>query len=439
MEIKRLINDAIRIAINSVNPYNLVKNCVKIENEKLYVNQKCYNLNQFEKIYIFSIGKASFPMAEAIYDILNEKISKGIILTKYGYKKERKLKNFEIIEAGHPILDENSIIGAKKIVKLAENSDDKTLIINLISGGGSSLFELPEFDLKLNELKKVNDVLLKSGMDINEINTVRKFLSKVKGGKFAKICYPAKVISLIISDVVGDRIDTISSGPTYPDNSDIREVYKKYEKIFIKNFPERIIKILQNFKTTNLDEKYFENVENLIIGNNFIALKTLKDFFSKNGFNLFILTSHLKGEAKEVAKIFSAIGIEILKGNSEWKKPFCLISGGETEVYVKGSGVGGRNSELVLSFLISISEYSYLLNNNLYFASFGTDGTDGPTDSAGALFSCDLLRKIKEKNLDPIKFLENNDSYTFFKNLNALIKTGPTNTNVCDVQILIIL
>lgn len=434
---------------NNLNNDNLNNDSLIIELESKTI--KC-NLNLFDKIYVFGIGKAAFNMGYAIEKILGNRITKGVIVTKYGHiDKNIKLKRFTVIEAGHPVPDKNSVFGAKTIYEIAEKADKKTLIINLISGGGSALFTLPEDGISLEDMQKTTKILLECGATITEINSIRKHLSKVKGGKFAKICYPAKIINIILSDVIGDRLDSIASGISVADNTNFNFVYQVIKKYAIEDkLPENVLKIIKDGLAGKIEDtpeqgdKIFENVENILLGNNFAAVKAAKTYLEEKGINSFLLTSHLSGEAKDIAKFFSSIAIDGIKDNLDFKKPVAFIAGGETTVTIKGNGKGGRNLEMVLAFLVDLikyndlSEYKDKIRNEIFFLSAGTDGTDGPTDAAGAIFSGKILDKMEKYKLDPVKYLENNDSYNFFDKCQGLIKTGPTNTNVCDIQILLI-
>ena len=440
MNYKKFIIETLLEAIKEVNPYNLIMKTVKLYGDSLKIKEIIIDLRNYSKVFVFSIGKAGYSMALGMENILKNRINRGIVLTKYGHS-EKKLKYFEIIEAGHPLPDENSIIGAKKIYEIAKNADDKTLIINLISGGGSSLFTYPDFNLSLKEVREVTDILIKSGANIYEINCIRKHLSKVKGGKFAKICYPATVINLILSDVVGDRLDTIASGICAPDSTTFSDAFKIAEKY---NLPHKIVKLFKKGingefeETPKKNDIIFKNVKNIIIGNNLSALKKVEEILRKNNIESLILTSHLQGEAREIAKFFAGITLDYFKNNFKFHPPFGLITGGETTVNVKGNGKGGRNQELVLAFTVELLKFKEYYKPNVYFVSIGTDGTDGPTDAAGAIFTPEIFNLIKKENLEVEKFLENNDSYNFFEKINHIIKTGPTHTNVCDIQILLL-
>jgi len=328
----------------------------------------------------------------------------------------------------------------KKVISICSNLTNEDLVICLISGGGSSLFSLPADGISLEEKRLATDVLLKSGANIREINIVRKHISKVKGGQLLNFLKPAKVISLILSDVVGDPLEYIASGPTSPDPSTFKDVYnivKKYNLIskLPKNIIERIEKGLNGevAETLKPGDKIFDNVKNIIVSNNIKSLIAMEEKAISLGYNTTILTSYAQGESREVGKFLCAIMKQISSYDTPVKKPACILLGGETTVTVKGKGKGGRNQELVLSVVLNCEGIK-----NFVFASIGSDGIDGYTDAAGAIADNLLLEEAINSGLKPEEFLENNDSYTFFKRTRNLIFTGPTGTNVNDFTIAII-
>jgi len=454
---KKIINDLKGIffkAVEEVNPYRIIKEHVSIDKNKLiiYVENQTYSfdLEKFKRIVVLGAGKATARMAKAIEDILGERIDEGIISVKYGYGE--KLKRIEIIEAGHPLPDENSIRATRRFKEIAESADKKTLVINLISGGGSSLLALPieylsgekKIILSLKELQLTTEALLECGATIDEINCIRKHLEVLKGGRFTKFLYPATSINLILSDVIGDRLNIIASGLTSPDNttySDALKILKKYS--LSKRIPKQVYMILDAGakglieETPVANDPVFLKVNNFIIGSNFIALIAAKNEAEKRKYNAVMLSSMLNGEAREVAKLFYSIAKEVRKHGFPAKPPACIFAGGETTVTLTGKGKGGRNQEMALSFLCEIKKYGER-GDNLYFLSAATDGSDGPTDAAGAFATESILQSALKKSLSPEDFLINNDSYNFFQNTGALFKTGPTNTNVCDLYITIV-
>lgn len=379
---RKLLLEILRNSIEVVEPYKLVKKQVILNRDIFKIKDNIYNINDFNKIIVIGGGKATASIACAIEEIFKDKISDGIINVKYGYREE--LRKIRIIEAGHPIPDKKGVDGTKEIIKLINKKEPNNLILCLISGGGSALLCSPSDGITLKDKQITTDLLLKCGANIEEINIVRKHISKVKGGRIVRLAYPAKVISLILSDVIGDKLDIIASGPTVADRSyfkDAMEVLKKYElwnKIpgSVKNHIEA-----GPDETPKPGDKIFDRVDNMIIGNNLFLLTHVKRLLEGKGFNSIILSSIIEGEAREVAKFHASIVKEILITGNPIPPPAAIISGGELTVTVKGSGIGGRNLEFSLAMAQEIQGL-----NNIIGMSIGTDGTDGPTNAAGAFF-----------------------------------------------------
>jgi len=431
-------------AIDAVNPKKAVKNHIIRKGKVLHIldkgNTVCkIDLKKYKRIIVTGAGKATAAMASSVEEILGDLISFGCIAVKYGYTEN--LSKIKIIEASHPIPDENGREAAKIILKLLEDAVESDLIISLISGGGSALLPMPPEPVTLEEKKFTTGLLMKSGASIHEINAVRKHLSLVKGGNLARAAYPATTVNLIISDVVGDDMDVISSGPFVPDNSTFAiaaEILKKYK--LQSRVPVSVWKYISDgadgIHTENPKQNSpaFGKVTSIIIASNIIALKAAKEEAKKRGYNSIILSSLFEGETSNAAFYHCAIAREVLSSGNPVKRPACIISGGETVVAVTGSGLGGRNMEFAMHTAIYLNGIK-----NISAASIGTDGTDGPTDAAGAYADCSAIERATGKGMDIKSFKKNNDSYNFFKELGDLIITGPTNTNVMDVRIFIIL
>lgn len=381
---------------------------------------------ELNNITLIAIGKAAWRMAKAAKDTLKDKIKSGIVITKYNHS-EGEIEGIEIYEAGHPVPDENTIRATQRVLDMTKNLSEKDTVLFLVSGGGSALFEIPADGITLEEIQDLTNQLLKSGANIIEINTIRKHLSKVKGGRFAQHVYPAKVISLILSDVLGDRLDSIASGPAYPDSSTSQQALEIIKKYNIK-VSEKIIEALKNETPKELT-----NVESHIIGSVKIACETAKNTAEELGYNTILLTTNLSCEAREAGKFLASIAKEILENDRPVKKPCAVILGGETVVHVKGTGKGGRNQELALSFAIEIEGME-----NVTLCSFGTDGTDGPTDAAGGIVDGETCQKIRQAGYSPEVFLENNDAYNALKISGDLLITGSTGTNVNGVIVMLI-
>jgi hydroxypyruvate reductase len=400
--------------------------------------KRLYDLTRYKRILVLGAGKAAASMATACEQILKKRIDKGLVITKYGHSGP--LRYITAIEAGHPVPDKAGLHAAQDILTLLKGSQADGLIIFLTSGGCSALLPLPIPPITLSEKKKLTNLLLKSGAPIHEINAVRKHISMTKGGSLAKLAYPSTVINLILSDVVGDDLDVIGSGPFVPDSSTFQEAGDVLEKYNLKaGLPENIIKHLQAGlegkvqETPKPGQPCFRKVYNRIIRSNLSALKAADIKAKSLGFKTLILSSQIQGEARELAKIYAAIAKEIVKSGHPFSPPVCLLAGGEPTVTVKGKGLGGRNTELALALAIEIQEL-----NGITFLSGGTDGTDGPTDAAGAIVSGSTYRKALKKGLKPENYLAHNDSYTFFKETGGLLITGPTRTNVMDIHILLV-
>jgi glycerate 2-kinase len=432
-----LIKDAhqiIEASINAVKTDLLIKRRIKLRNNILTIDKLKLDLPQYEKIYIIGAGKASGFMSRELELILSDKIFYGIVTVKYGHSAPcRKIR---ILEAGHPVIDQNSLSATKQILQVVESASNKDLVICLISGGGSALLEkLPE-NISLGDLQKLFELLLGCGANIEEINIVRKHLSSVKGGQLARAIAPASCVSLILSDVIGDPLESIASGPTAPDSSTFQEAWAVIQKYkLIARIPNSIRQHLEKGiegkipETVKPNDPIFKNIHNLIIGNNFEALTIAGKKANQLGYNTLILTSQVQGEAREVAKVVTGIIREIQDKNLPISKPACLLVGGETTVKIKGKGKGGRNQELALAALLAMSPSA----KDYLIASCGTDGTDGPTDAAGGMVHPGIWDKSDELKLLPLKYLENNDAYSFLEQTGGLIKTGPTGTNVMDI------
>jgi glycerate 2-kinase len=426
---KRLA-DIFYAALQAVDPY---------KSTSLYTDKIrfIFQSGQYKRLIVIGFGKASCTMAKSIEDQLFDLIVSGIVITKYRHcPSSYKSKKIKVIEGGHPVPDKNGLIGTEEVIRLIKNTKENFLIVCLISGGGSALLVSPYDGILLDEKRKITQLLLRAGANIQELNTVRKHISKVKGGRLAGISYPARMISLILSDVVGDRLDVIASGPTSPDKTKYKDALKVLEKYKITgSSPKSILELLNNGvkgvipETPKEGDVIFDKVDNLIIGSNRMALETAKNKAEDLGLHTEIISSNVEGEAREAGRWLAKKVLEKKRSDS-LNHPICLISGGETTVTVKGNGIGGRNLELALSFALEMKGI-----NGVTLLSAGTDGTDGLTDAAGAIVDGETVKKAKAVGLDPREYLDNNDSYNFFRKIDGLFITGPTGTNVMDIQI----
>lgn len=421
-------------ALKAVSPYEAVKNHCK------YI-MSFYESGNFNRVIVIGFGKAACPMAKAIEDSLPDSLKAGIIITKYSHCNEYILERIKFFEAGHPIPDENGLKGTNAIIRLLENNAEHTLVVCLISGGGSALLVAPYEGITLSEKQKVTELLLKAGADIYELNTIRKHISNVKGGRLAEIAYPVRVISLILSDVIGDRLDVIASGPTAPDRTTFQDALAVLGKYSLADkIPLSVLDILRRGsqglipETPKENSIVFRTVENIIIGSNKKALEAAKTKARELNLHAEIISTEITGEARNIGKWLAKLALETRKNfRASRHKALCLISGGETTVTVRGAGIGGRNIELALAFALEIEGIE-----GITLLSAGTDGTDGPTDAAGAIVNGETIRKAKFLGIDAEEYLKNNDSYHFFERIECLFVTGPTGTNVMDIQIVVI-
>jgi glycerate-2-kinase len=428
------LNQIIQSAISAVIPKNIFLKKVKIDESKLYINTLELDLSRFEKIFVIGFGKASSSMATELEKILYQRIYKGIVITKYGFKTPTN--KIKIFEAGHPLLDENSIKHSKKILELLKESNENDLVICLISGGGSALFEVVLDEIDLKTLQLINEKLVKSEIPIHKINHYRKAISEVKGGKLLKFIYPSTCLSLIISDVVGDDLSTIASGPTFINENKTYNLIKDYKKLKDSlnksDFLDEFDKLISTEKFDHKILNYYESkVYNFIVASNSDAMKAAIAQAKNLGYEIHSTYFDLSAELNLVVyKIIDEIQTISLDENT-FKK--MILFGGEPFLEVKGKGLGGRNSHLILLLLKKLIEKKLKLDFQFVVASFATDGNDGPTDSAGAFITNEVIEKVLSEKINLDYYLNNFDSYNFFKSINCLIKTGPTYTNVMDL------
>jgi hydroxypyruvate reductase len=375
---------------------------------------------------LVAIGKAAWRMAYAAKKALGRKIIGGIVITKYDHSGGA-IPGVDVFEAGHPVPDENTLLATKTVLDRVLKLDQDTPILFLVSGGGSALFELPMEGISLQELMDTNRSLVNSGAGIIEMNCVRKHLSQVKGGRFAEAVFPRPIYAFLLSDCLGDRIDTIASGPAFPDASTSQEALSIVRKYKIRH-SERMEACLK-IETP----KTLCNSESQIIGSVTQACHAAKEAANQLGYTPLILTTTLDCEAREAGRFMSAIAREIKQHHNPLEPPCAIIAGGETVVQVRGSGKGGRNQELAFSAALGIQGM-----DSVAIASVGTDGTDGPTDAAGGIVDGQSIDKLCLSGIDPWQVLADNDTYHGLKAIDALLITGPTGTNVNDVTLLLI-
>ncbi len=445
-ELEALRSDAgeiFRSCLVAVDPYKAVKRFVHLKGESLMLGMEGgpetgLDLTGFDRILIVGAGKATAPMARAIEEIFGKKIQKGVVNLKYGFTEELAIT--EIIEAGHPVPDENGLKGTAKILDLLQGAGEKDLIFSLISGGGSALLPYPVGDILLSEKQDITRALLACGASINEINAVRKHISSSKGGQMARAAFPATIVNLMLSDVVGDKMDVIASGPFVPDSSTFRDVQGIFAKYDLKGVPAAIdehVKAGADGKipeTPKANDAVFDRVLNFIVGSNILALEAAKAKAKELGYKTIILSSMVEGETREVALVHTAIAKEIVKTGRPIPPPACIISGGETTVTIRGEGLGGRNQEFGLAAALDLVD----LPPRVVVLSGGTDGNDGPTNAAGAVVDPFTVMRGRDAGMEAARFLEDNDAYHFFEKTKDLLMTGPTNTNVMDVRLVLV-
>jgi glycerate 2-kinase len=427
--------DIFLAGVERVKPANLIKSFVSFNGIVLRIKNLTFNVDSLDNIFVVGTGKASAAMAMSIESILGTNIKSGHIITKYNYGVP--LKHISVTEAGHPVPDENGLRGTEKLLNIVTDAGKNDLIMCLISGGGSALMiDVPE-ECTLNDLKKLSSILIRCGATINEINCIRKHLSNIKGGMLSKAAMPALMVSLILSDVIGDHPEIIASGPTVPDNSSFKDAMAIIEKYNIADeIPLSILKLLKDGfegrrqETLKEYDMAFINTHNLIVGTNMLALDACKEKAILLGYDVKIVTNTLQGDINDAVEIILESAIKIQKIPH---KPTCLLFAGELTVRVTGKGLGGRNQHLALLAARKLESHP-----GITILSGGTDGSDGPTDCAGAVADSLTLQLARIKNINYYKLVKEFDSYNFFNEVGGHIITGPTMTNVMDLIIVIV-
>lgn len=436
--LRKHAREIFRSALDAADPIACVNETASIKGDLLTVDSRTYNLSEYNSIYVVAFGKAAPSMAKAIEDILSDRITEGIVISNT--EPDAGFSHLKFHLSSHPVPDEKSAQSARMVLDILEKAQKDDLVIFLISGGGSSLLAMPREGLTLEDKRKVTEKLLLSGVDTNGLNTVRKKLSLIKGGGLLKKALPAQVLTMILSDVVGDKLEVIASGPTVPDTTTFKDAWRVVEALEIEHqIPPKVVVHLEKGKRGEIppliteDEIDHNKVQTVIVGNNFKSLVAADKKAREFNYNTLLLSSQISGEAREVAKVISGIAFDIERFDIPVKKPCCIIFGGETTVNVTGGGTGGRNTETALAFCMEIIGH---LNIAGLFS--GTDGIDGPTDAAGAVCDGNSRLIARTFNCSARDHLVDNNSYNFFDKLGDLIKTGPTGTNVMDIGIVLI-
>ena len=427
-----LINHLSNAAITAVMPEVFIPAQIKRNGGILTIQNVPYNLDAYRHIYVISVGKAAVGMAEALDQIIHPFVTEGVVLTKHIPENHTLGDQFRILRGNHPIPSSYSIDGAKAVLELADKAEADDLVLFLISGGGSALMSLPVDGIDLKTMQRFSDMILSCGADITEFNILRKHLDLVKGGKLAQHAAPADQVTIILSDVIGDPIDIIASGPTVPDPytyQDALDILDRYSKV--NTFPTEIHDILMQGiegklpETPKPDDPLFRKSDIFLGASNRKAALSAALEAQRLGFHAQVLNTQLTGEASEIGRLLPSFF-------STLDAPGAYIFGGETTVHITGNGLGGRNLELALGSVREMAGWE-----NCILATFATDGEDGPTDAAGAFVTSDTIIRALDEGITPESFLRENDAYHFFERVKGLIRTGPSGTNVCDLTFLI--
>jgi hydroxypyruvate reductase len=425
-------------ALEAVDPVVAIQRHMSMKKGALVVDGTRLKLDEYERIWVVGAGKGAAPMAYAIEKLLEERIFEGAIVVKDGYGLP--LERVRIHEARHPVPDQRGVQGGEDILSLVKRAKERDLVISLLSGGGSALLVAPAQGVTLEDKQEVTRLLLACGATIHEINTVRKHLSRIKGGGLARSAHPARVVSLILSDVIGDNLDVIASGPVVPDPSTFHQaetVLKGYS--IWKKTPKSVRVHIEKGvngeigETAKPGDPSFQNDITALVGTNLQALEAAKKKAESQGYRTLILSAMIEGETREVARMHAGIAKEIIASEHPIPPPACVLFGGETTVTLQGKGKGGRNMEFALASALALDGERHVV-----VLSGGTDGTDGPTDAAGAIVDGETVGRAHLLGLDPMDHLLRNDAYPLFQSLGDLVITGPTRTNVMDVCIMLV-
>lgn len=464
-----------RAALHAVDPMEAVRRNVSLEAETLTIGPGAYRLSEIDRILVVGAGKAGAPMAAALYDVLDDRISDGILNVKHGHATATatpdvrlgslefagsktgsplagatlehglRLGPIQVVEAGHPLPDVEGMAGADRIAELLKSAGQRDLVIVLLSGGGSALLPLPAAGITLNDYQKLNSLLLRSGANITEINTVRKHCSRLQGGQMARLAAPARQAALILSDVVGSPLDVIASGPTVADPTTYADALTILHRFDITD--RTAATVLAHLRRGAVGEvpetpkpgnPVFELVTNVVVGDNSLACRAAVTEAEALGFRGVFLTTYCQGEAREVGKVVAGLALGVANGQSDWQPPVCFVMGGETTVTVRGGGYGGRNQELALSAAATLASAEVPQGTEVIVASLATDGTDGPTDAAGGIATPDSVERGRRVGLDVHAALADNNSLPYLGALGDLILTGPTGTNVNDLLVVMV-
>jgi len=437
-EVRKSAREIFDAAVRAVDPAEAIRRHLVRDGERLKIGNEQVDLGAVREIVVVGLGKAGAPMAAAVEEILGPRIARGLVVTKYGHVQPTRV--IRIHEAGHPVPDDAGMAGARAVLDHVKGLAPEDLVLVLISGGGSALTPSPVEGITLAEKQSLTKALLACGADIREMNTLRKHISRIKGGQLARAAAPARVFTLILSDIVGDPLDAIASGPTVPDPTTYADALAILDKYRIRQeIPASIRTHLEAGaagkipETPKPDDPLFVRVKSVMVASNIQALEAAKAEAQRLGFQAIILSSFIEGETREIARMHAALALEVRASGHPAKPPVCLITGGETTVTLRGKGKGGRNQEFALAAALDIAGL-----RDVVVLSAGTDGTDGPTDAAGALADGETVARALALGLKPRAALDGNDAYPFFERLGDLVMTGPTRTNVMDVRLVLV-
>jgi glycerate 2-kinase len=441
-------------ALGAVEPAAAVRSFLRRAGDQLQIGERVYELARYQRVFLVGAGKAGVPMARAVVEALGDRLTDGVVVVKEGHAEEpRSLGSQEtnsrsrllvswsrdrlvsVVEAGHPLPDERGVDGTRRVAELLARTTERDLVIAIISGGGSALLTLPAHGISLADMQSLTTALLGCGAAIGEINTLRKHLDQVKGGGLARMAHPATLVTLILSDVVGNPLDVIASGPTVPDPTTFADAYAVLERYdIVATAPPPVVAHLRRgiageiAETLKPGDTRFDRVENLVVGSNAQAADAAIAAAAAEGFNTILLTTYLQGEAREVGRALAAVARELAATGRPIQRPACVVVGGETTVTLRGNGLGGRNQELALAAVADLAGLPAVA-----LITLATDGGDGPTDAAGAVATGATLDHARQHLLDPAAHLARNDAYPFFAALGDLLRPGPTETNVNDL------
>jgi glycerate 2-kinase len=441
-----------RAALEAVDPAKIIIRSLRVDGRTLRVStpdtRRDFDLSRFRRIFVMGFGKAAGPMAAAAEEVLGARIDRGLIVVKPGH--EAKLRLIRQVPGGHPVPDETSVRAAAEIAALADEADADTLVITLISGGGSSLLSAPadtgETRTSLADIQETTRQLLACGADIGELNCIRRHLLLLAGGKLARRIAPAACLGLVLSDVVGDDLQVIASGPTTSDSTTFADALSIVRAYALETaLPASVMAVLREGAAGVIPETPKPGAPELagsltvLVGTNLLALRSAAERARGLGYHPLILTSHLRGEAREAARVLAAVAKDVAAAAAGMPcpRPACILTGGETTVTVRGKGKGGRNQELAVAFLREIEQDPDLLSG-AWLLSFSTDGEDGPTEAAGGFADAAAAAAVRAAGLRIQDSLRENDSYALLHRVASHFVTGPTSTNVCDLQILLV-